>query len=111
MAQGRPRDARKEREWQQWMRRWQTSGLSVRAFCGRHGLTEVSFYAWRRRLRQRPSAGTRFLPVSIGVDPEPVAAAALELVLSGERRLRVPPGFDAATLRRLLAVLEETPPC
>ncbi len=111
MAPGRPRDVRKEREWQQWIRRWRTSGLSVRAFGAHHDLTEVSFYAWRRRLRQRPGPGTRFLPVAIRVDPEPVAAAALELVLSGERRLRVPPGFDAATLRRLLAVLEETAPC
>jgi hypothetical protein len=32
-------------------------------------------------------------------------------VLAGGRRLRVTPGFDPATVRQLLAVLEEAPPC
>ena len=35
----------------------------------------------------------------------------LELILAGGRRLRVPTGFDAATLRQALAVLEEEPRC
>jgi hypothetical protein len=33
------------------------------------------------------------------------------VLLAGGRRLRVPKGFDAATLRQLLAVLEEQTPC
>ncbi len=28
------------------------SGLSVKQFCAEHGLTQYSFYAWRKRLRQ-----------------------------------------------------------
>ena len=39
------------------------------------------------------------------------AVHALELVLADGRTLRVAPGFDAATLRRLLAVLREDRPC
>jgi hypothetical protein len=40
---------------------------------------------------------------------EPTAATGetLEVLLAGGRRIRVAAGFDAATLRQLLAVLEE----
>jgi len=38
MAHGRARDERKERQWRRWIGEWRASGLSVRAFCDRHGL-------------------------------------------------------------------------
>ena len=38
-------------------------GVSVRAYCGRHGLSEPTFYAWRRKIRERDS-GHDLLPVS-----------------------------------------------
>ncbi len=45
MAPGRIRDERKEQQWQRWVAQWRASGLSVRAFCDRHGLATPSFYA------------------------------------------------------------------
>ena len=111
MAQGRPRDPRKQQQWQQWIEQWQASGLSVRAFCARHRLAEPRFYAWRRQLRRRQRHVTDFVPVRVLATPQPAAEHVLELVLADGRRLRVPPGFDAVTLRHLLAVLEETSPC
>jgi hypothetical protein len=51
--------------------------------------------------------------VAVVPEPEPPVAdsrSALELLLAGGRVLRVPAGFDAATLRRLLALLEEQRP-
>jgi hypothetical protein len=112
MAQGRPRDPRIQQQWQQWIQQWQASGLSVRAFCARYRLAQASFYAWRRQLRQRQRHVTDFVPVRVLATPELAAEQqVLEVVLAGGRRLRVPPGFDAAALRRLVAVLEEEPPC
>ncbi|HTU93988.1 MAG TPA: hypothetical protein VMF69_28165 [Gemmataceae bacterium] len=35
----------------------------------------------------------------------------IEVVLAGGRCVRVTPGFDPATLRQLLAVLQEGEPC
>jgi len=110
MAQGKSRDPRKEQQWRRWIQQWQHSGLSVRAFCARHDLAEPSFYAWRRQLQPR-QAPSPFLPVRVVPDEEPAAAGSVEVVLTGGRRVRVPPGFDPATLRQLLAVLEEVPPC
>ena len=106
MAQGRPRDPRKEQQWRQWLEQWQQSGLAVRAFCARHRLDEQRFYAWRRLLRQRPTPPA-FVPVQVLAEP----AGALEIVLAGGRRLRVQTGFDPVTLRQLLAVLEEAGAC
>jgi hypothetical protein len=109
MSHGKPRDTRKEQQWRRWIGQWQHSGLSVRAFCARHHLAEPSFYAWRRALRQRDAAGT-FVAVQVVPDHVPPPSP-FEVVLPRGRTLRVPPGFDAAALRQLLAVLEEAWPC
>ena len=111
MAHGRARDERKERQWRRWISRWQTSGLSVRDFCGRHGLAAASFYHWRRVLERRATERSAFVPVQVVADPPLPRTSALELVLPDGRAVRVTPGFDAATLRRLLAVLEGDGPC
>jgi hypothetical protein len=111
MTTGRPRDARKEQQWRRWIREWQASGLTVRIFCDRRGLEEHRFYAWRRELARRSAGIVSFVPVRIVPDDVSAAAGALEVVLPRGRTLRVAPGFHAPTLRQLLAVLEEQPPC
>jgi hypothetical protein len=108
------RRASQEQYWRAMLRRWHGSGLSVRAFCEEHGLAVPSFNAWRRTLAQ-PDAAVRFVPVQVTAEPEPRTTAAgqssgLELVLAAGRRLRLAAGFDAPTLRRLLALLEEGQP-
>ena len=109
MANGRPQDEQKEQQWRRRFGEWQASGLSVRAFCERRGLSAPSFYAWRRELARRDAQEPAFVPVRVVADD--ALTVTLELVLAGGRKVRVPAGFDAATLQRLLAVLEEQPPC
>ena len=109
MAPGRARDERKERQWQRRIDQWRVSGLSVRAFCAQHGLSPASFYHWRRVLARRAAEQPAFVPVQVVADAVPAQASALEVVLTDGRTVRVAPGFDAATLRQLLAVLEERP--
>ena len=120
----RPADPRKQQHWLEHIQRWQSSRLSVRDYCDRFGLSQASFYLWKRTLRQRgllpgtrPSAtrsprarapqAPRFLPVALsGLD---AAAGRIELVLPDGCTLRVPAGFDAPSLRQLLALLRERP--
>jgi hypothetical protein len=80
----------------------------VRAFCAQRRLSEPSFYAWRRSLGRRDATATHFVPVRVTSEPATQTAGALELILGAGRRLQIGPGFDATTLRRLLAVLEES---
>jgi hypothetical protein len=111
MAHGRARDERKERQWQRLIGEWRVSGLSVRAFCARRGLATTTFCAWRRTLERRAAEKAAFVPVQVVTDTIPATASALELVLADGLAVRVAPGFDEATLRRLLAVLQEGGSC
>jgi transposase len=111
MSLGRTRDERKEQQWQRWIALWQSSGLSVAAFCARHGLASASFYAWRRTLQRRAAQPVPLLPVQLVPEQTLPASLPLEVVLADGRLVRVPVGFDAATLRQLLTLLQEEPPC
>ncbi len=50
------RASEKESYWRLALEEFQGSGLSVRAFCRREGLSEPSFFTWRRTLQERDAA-------------------------------------------------------
>ena len=53
VRRGRERDAGKEQFWRRMLGLWRQSRCSVRDFCVEHGVSEPSFYAWRRSIAQR----------------------------------------------------------
>jgi hypothetical protein len=57
----RRRDPAKEKHWRRIIRRHQTSGLSVHAFCEREGLKGCNFLWWRRELNRRDREKTTSL--------------------------------------------------
>jgi hypothetical protein len=91
-------------QWREWITEQERSGWSARRFCKERGLSEGSFYAWRKRLREQ--GPVRFALVERGPQhPAPAAEAALELVLATGERLRIGAGVDAITLRTVLQAL------
>jgi len=91
-------------EWAERIAAQQRSGMSVKQFCKDRGLTEYSFYAWRKRLQE--SGPVRFALVEKSVRrQERTAEPALEVVLATGERLRIGSGIDIATLRTVLDVL------
>ncbi len=66
-----------------WIGQWQHSGLTIRAFCERHHLSQPSFYAWRRAIQQRDAVTSTLVSVQLVPDDEPVAASIVEVVLPG----------------------------
>jgi len=109
MGKGKPRDRRKEQRWRRWIGEWRAGDVTVRAFCERRGLAEASFYSWRRVLDERDAEAPGFIPVRVVADERTAPGGTIDVVLPGQRTVRVAPGFDAATLRQLLAVLEDKP--
>lgn len=128
----------RQSRWQEIIRGHRQSGQSVRAYCHQAGIEESAFYWWRRELARRRGehrngsppgrkvprgrsarsaargtfgavAEVGFLPVQVAAGRSPESGRSLEFVLSGDRVLRIPPGFDRQTLRDVLAVLEVRP--
>jgi transposase len=116
---GPRRDTDKERFWRARVVQWRRSGLSVREFCRREGLSEPLFYSWRRELAKREMSeslatgvkglATHFVPVRIVAPPSVGQTTAIEIVLSRGQRVRVRPGFDRDTLQAVLDLLEQRP--
>lgn len=112
------RDESKADYWRRVIRRQGGSGLSVRAWCGRHDVPEASFYWWRRRLgrsgtdgppsRRRRINPSRFVPVRVAADPADAPNSrpgCIEIILSDARRVRVFGPVDRQALAGVLAVL------
>jgi len=83
----------------------QGSGNSVKQFCKEQGLTEYSFYAWRKRLQETGPVRFALVDRRPARPQQRAAEAALELVLANGERLRIGTGGDGATLRIVLEVL------
>ena len=96
-------------EWRQIIESQQTSGMTVARYCRDRGVTECSFYNWKKRLRGASPSRPKHLPVPAFVEVTPSNPAqtdAIEILLRGSHRLRVGPGFDRQLLLDLIQTLE-----
>ena len=126
----RRRNEEKERFWRQVVREHSGSGLSVRQYCTDRGVSEPSFFAWRRELARRDAAANkqakssprraiaramsqrptppRFAQLQIAPS-EPASGACIEIALPAGIRIRVPRGVCQDTLSKVLGALERRP--
>ena len=103
------RDQKKEAFWRKVVAGQAGSGLSVRAYCFRHGVKESAFYWWRAELARREAAVPQaaFVPVTVvAEETQRAEGGRIEIVLSGERRVRVVGPVDRQMLSDVVAVLE-----
>ena len=108
-----------ETKWRRVVQEQEQSGQTVKAFAAYRGVSLYTLYWWRSRL-SRQSAATSAPPaapalVQIAVrddrrfcDDAKPRTAAFEVNLRDDLMIRVPAGFDAGDLRRLLEALQ---PC
>ncbi len=132
--QGCRRDPAKERLWRRAIARWGKCDLNVREFCEQEGLSQASFYWWRRELAKRDqrrqestptrragrsSAKTRsngsgrskalpaFVPVRVLSDTSAMHAAnTIEIALRSGHQVRVGTDVNVAALGEVIALLE-----
>jgi transposase-like protein len=124
MGRGTERSLERERMWRGRIVGQQTSGLTIRGYCRRHGLHESAFYFWRRELAKRDRGAfmipsESFVPVSVVPPaPTPVSSACqssattvpchsspIEIHLTDGRRVSVSPTCDSSLLTMVLDVL------
>ena len=116
MSKEQKPDTDQHQFWQMVLETFKSSGLSVRQFCQKEGLSEASFYTWRKKLtksdesaedEQKNASSSAFIEVSMPKnDP-----AALELVLSSGNTLRISSGADSTTLNDVISVLKQVGLC
>jgi transposase-like protein len=121
---GCKRSSGAEAVWRKRLARFEGGDLTVAEFCRREGVSEPSFYQWRKRLRQgkRPAErrgqqdrtmadvekSSRFVPVHVS------GLTATVLELPGGVTVRVPAASAEALRTAILAVGEafgEVRPC
>jgi hypothetical protein len=107
---------------------WRKSGLSLPAFCAPRGVNAKTMSGWIHKPAHRAAidrarteaaaaqvpdhdqAKLVFLPVNVtNAQTRTPARAGVAVVIGSGRRVVVAQGFDAETLRRVLAVLEDRP--
>ncbi len=126
---------RQPTEWAALIDLWQSSGLSLPAFCRIQGISRGTMQNWiykpalRRAVEEArrqtqaaltptqqgrvvepaPTAGPAFLPVVLSqpITPAPTSPeAGIQILLGEGRRIMLEVGFDATTLLRAIDVLE-----
>jgi hypothetical protein len=108
---------KKESAWRRHVEAQAGSGLSVRSYCIGRGLREHGFYWWRRELTRRDAAKSSasssvppaFVPVTVAAHVPASAGGRIEIVLPGNRRVRVIGTVDHQMLSDVLAVLNAQP--
>jgi hypothetical protein len=105
--------AEREAYWRERIAACAASGLTAVRYCRETGIPLARYRWWKGELKRRGAPAQ--LPLSFpalfaevrsvprcGAVPPP----SIEIALGGERMVRVPAGFDATTLARVVRVLE-----
>ena len=94
------------RQWLATIQEWERSGLSMREFCARRGLSAATLSWWRQELAGRGEGhrGERVQLVEISAAGG-TTGNSFAIELRNGLRLQVPTRFDAGALKELLGVL------
>ena len=99
-------------KWFDLLARWKASGLDAAAFAAVEGepVTERRLLRWQWKAKmlgtEVRAAKPAFVRLEQAPSSQPVMTTGLEVVSTTGRLVRVPVGFDAVTLTRLLVVVD-----
>jgi hypothetical protein len=123
-----PRKVSEERKrfWRDLIERQPTSGLNIARFCADAGVSQNSFYVWKKRLlataqqdraatpvrkhRRKKAVAKSLVPVRIipDVGHQTLATQAIEIAWPSGIAVRVAPGCDSQTLREVFGLIAST---
>ena len=96
------------------VRAWEASGLSSRAYAARAGINPNTLVSWRWQQRgpgkaRKASPARRLEFIELGQPSGPSEVDRTIELRVADIAVRVPDGFEPATLRGILSVLSEGP--
>jgi hypothetical protein len=100
----------KQAFWTRALEEWRNSGLSGTEFQRQNNLTKNAFVYWKRKLMPRSEKTQTLVPVSIRKPsrlPTGASTSCIRLHVGGLYTVEVSTGFDAQTLREVLAVVRD----
>ena len=99
--------------WSDRVRRWKESGLTAAQFAAREGIPRAQALSWwahhlsRSGKASKPAAAIKMVRVeAVSVENATETRDGGVEIRCGACRIEVRPGFDEATLRRVLVVME-----
>ena len=100
--------------WRQRVEAWKASGLTAKEYAAKAGVDPGTLAHWKWQFgteaRARAAPAPAFVEVvaasSVGWDSPGRCREPIELVLVSGVRIRLPPDFEAAALRRVLDAVE-----
>jgi transposase-like protein len=97
-------DQRKLLDWRLRLERFETSGLSVAAFCRKQKIAPTQFYYWTRRVRE---AGGVASSKKVGPEDSPVVSSQVEIFIGDSIRVCLP-SSDGALVSAIVEHLRAT---
>lgn len=99
--------ADKRRNWEHHITEWARGNRSQTAYCREHGLSYSLFGYWKRRLRRATINEVKLVPIGMpqAFLPPVNMETPLRLIIDTRYQVEILPGFDGATLKRLIEVL------
>ena len=107
----RPQSGRDEfRQWQERLKRFEASGLSIDAFCRKEEIGRATFMDWlqtlrKERLRQAAMEGETRSAKIPAFAPVTVNAHMIEILLPGGGRVRLSAGIERAVLLDIIRIV------
>ena len=97
------------RKWAEHIKNCREQKKSHAEYCREHGLNPKLFYYWNRKFKEKREDGVRLVPVGmqmLQVSRSELVVTPLVLIL-GQYKVEIGPGFDSGTLGRVIRVLEQ----
>ncbi len=99
-------------EWQERLKRFESSGLSIDVFCQQEDVDQSTFLDWLRVLKReqfRPPSEARSAAEGPAFVPVTVKANMIEILLPGGGLVRLSAGIDRAVLLDIIRIISALP--
>lgn len=117
MSNGLNRSAEKESSWRRHVSQQSASGVSIRSYCRRHGLSEPLFHFWRREIANRDleacsssrpgTAGLIAVEIVDETSPPSTVRQTMEIECRGGPVIRLREDVSAEVLHRVMATCQQ----